>query len=129
MDSLMSRCYTRKHHDIVVPGAVVDLAVGHMPAADRAADALRALHPGLRIAAVLRDRGMLWIDVAMETAVYQDDILDRIQEIVADARTLSAWACSVDGRPGWLVDTPTGATVLCPACQTAQGLKVKRHEA
>lgn len=129
MDALMSRVYARKHCDIVAPGAVVDLAVGHLSAADRAADALRALHPGLRIGAIYRDRGLMWIDVSMETAVYQDDILDRIQEIVSDARTLSAWSCATDGRPGWLVDTPAGPTVLCPACQAAKGLEVKRHEA
>jgi hypothetical protein len=129
MDSLMSRCYTRKHSDIVVPGAVVDLATGHMPAADRAADALRALHPGLRISGIRRERGLMWIDVDMEVAVYQDDIHERIDEIVSDARTLSAWSCSVDGRPGWLVDTPQGLMVLCPACQRSKGIEVKRHEA
>lgn len=129
MDALMSRVYAHKHRDIVVTNATIDLAVGHYPAAERAATALRALHPGLRIGGILRDRGMLWLDVGYETAVYPDDILDRVLEIISDARTLSAWSCARDGRPGWLVDGPRGPVVLCPACQAAAGLEVRRHEA
>ncbi|WP_156379676.1 hypothetical protein [Rhizobium sp. Leaf383] len=125
----MSRVYAHKHTDIVVQGAVIDLAVGHYPAAECAAAALRALHPGLRIGAILRDRGMLWLDVGYETAVYPDDIYDRVLEIVTDARTLSAWSCAVDGRPGWLVNGAGGPVVLCPVCQTAAGMEVRRHEA
>ncbi|MBD8663056.1 hypothetical protein IFT59_07290 [Rhizobium sp. CFBP 8752] len=125
----MSRVFKRRFENMFVSGAVVDLAVGHTAAAERAVEALRALHPGLRVGGLHRDRGLLWIEVGFETAVYPEDILESVMTIVTDARTLSAWSCSKDGRPGWLVRGPKGPTVLCPDCQKAAGLEVKRHEA
>ncbi|CAN7333312.1 hypothetical protein [Neorhizobium tomejilense] len=129
MDDLMSRVLVNKYRDVFVSGAVVDIAVGHFGIADRAIHALKALHPGLRVGAISRNRGLMWLDVGYDTAVYPEDIIDSILGIVTDARTLSAWTCAKDGRPGWLVDGPKGQTVLCPGCQRDLGLEVRRHEA
>jgi hypothetical protein len=127
VDRLMSRVLHKKYSDIVLPNAVVDVAVGHFSIAERAIEALRELHPGLRILAIARRDGMVWIDVDTVAAVYPPDISDRVLSVVHDAQTLSAWTCMKDGLPGWLVMTPTGAQVLCAVCQKAAGLEVKKH--
>lgn len=129
MDNLMSRVLVNKYREVFVPGAVVDIAVGHFGIADRAIHALKELHPGLRVGAISRNRGLMWLDVGYDTAVYPEDIIDSVLGIVTDARTLSAWTCSRDGRPAWPVDGPKGQTVLCPGCQSDLGLEVRRHEA
>lgn len=129
MDDLMSRVFKNRFENMFVSGAVVDFAVGHTAAAERAVEALRALHPGLRVGGLHRDRGLLRIEVGFETAVYPGDILDSVMTIVMNARTLSAWSCSKDGRPGWLVQGRQGPTVLCPDCHVDAGMEAKRHEA
>ncbi len=144
MDGLMSRVLVNKHALMFMSAPTVDVAVGHVSVAERALKALKELHPRLRVSAIFRDHlGMMVIDVAYDlprivdahdiiSALvdgFPEDLTDKIMAICQDARTLSAWTCQHDGRPGWLVDTPTGATVLCPACQRSKGLEVKRYEA
>jgi len=145
MNALMSRALTHRFAHMFMSSPQVDVAVGHISVAERALLALKDLDPRLRVSAIFRDAlGLMCIDVAVDPKPLEDihdvmsllvggcpdeRLLDRIAEITADARTLSAWTCAQDGRPGWRVDGPEGPIVLCPYCQRRAGIEVKRHEA
>lgn len=126
MEGLIARVLSKQYPEIL---GAVDVPFGWFHVVKRAADALRDLHPGLRIGVVHRDHGLMRIDVSYEPAEYPDDILDRVLDIVSNARTLSAWTCIDDGHPGWLVHGRKGPVVLCAECQRKHGITVHRHEA
>lgn len=125
MDDLMSRVLLHKHAAMFTSFAEVDIHVGHFAAAERAIEALRRLHSDIRIERIEKDRGLLWMTLGYERAL-PEAIIHKADDIVGEARTLSAWSCSKDGRPGWLVDTPQGQRVLCPECQQELGLEIRR---
>ncbi|WP_421477720.1 hypothetical protein [Agrobacterium tumefaciens] len=145
MDDLMSRALTHRFRDMFMSSPQIEVASGHISVAERAILALKDLDPRLRVSAIFRDGvGLMVIDVAVDPQPIKDihdvmsllvdgcpdeGLLDEIGKITADARTLSAWTCAQDGRPGWRVDGPQGPIVLCPYCQRRAGIEVKRHEA
>lgn len=126
MDDLMSRVFQHAYADVVYPWAEVDLHVGHFSAAVRAVQQLRDLSPDLRIERVETERGLMWITLGFERPLPEATI-HAADAVVRDATRLSAWSCSRDGQPGWLVDTPLGPRVWCAECQEARGYGVKRH--
>ncbi|MGJ7040929.1 hypothetical protein J2Y63_004197 [Shinella sp. BE166] len=126
----MSQVIVHAHPDMFMSPPLVEIGGGWLGVAEKVIQDLKSLHPGLRVGAMFKDsQGMLQVDVAFEAGDYDSDILDRVLEITSQARLYSAWACHVDGKPGWLVDAPDGRRPLCPACQRRRGLKGMRHAA
>jgi len=69
------------------------------------------------------------IDQLCEVVDFDVDLVDKMLDVTAKARLLSAWTCYEDGAPGWLVDAPEGRRPLCATCQAKRGMKVRRHAA
>lgn len=128
MDDLMSRVLVTAYPHMFYTWSEVDIYAGHFSAAKGALEALRDLSPDLRVEKIEKDRGLMWVTLGFERPL-PEAVIERADEIVVDARRLSAWSCSRDGQPGWLVDTPLGPRVWCAECQEARGYGVRRHEA
>lgn len=143
MESLMSDVLISKFPGMFMHPPLVDIAGGWLEVASLAIEELKALHPDVRISAMYRDRhGMLAIDVGIAPLERDFDVIDAIQNIVAEfdtglldamlavvnrCRLLSAWTCYDDGKPGWLVDPPNGRRPLCRECQRKRGMRVVCH--
>lgn len=125
MDDLMSRVLLHKHAAMFTPFARVDIFVGHFAAGERAIESLRCLNSDIRVERIEKDRGVLWLTLGYERSL-PESVIHKADCMITEARTLSAWSCPQDGRPGWLVDTPKGPRVLCPKCQEELGLGVRR---
>lgn len=123
---------------------LIDIGSGWLGVAQNTVIELGELHPDIRVGAMSRDgQGMLCIDVGVVppsgTRTFIDDLIDvvdfdttlidRMMDVVAKARLVSAWTCYEDGKPAWLVDTPEGRRPLCPECQAKRGMRVRRHAA
>ncbi|MQV12237.1 hypothetical protein GHL01_00560 [Sinorhizobium meliloti] len=135
----MSDVLVASYPEMFMLPPLVEIGGGWLGVAQQAVEELRALHPEVRISAMYRDRhGMLAIDVGVAPLARDADVIDAIQNIVAEFdtdlldamlsvvgryRLLSAWTCYDDGKPGWLVDPPNGRRPLCRTCQRQRGLK------
>ncbi|MCR6502525.1 hypothetical protein MUO32_26205 [Shinella sp. CPCC 101442] len=139
----MSHVLASKYERYLSQPCLVQISGGWLEPASTAIEALTALHPDIRIGALYKDQhGMMCIDVGVvpldgggihdqirDVVEFDTALLDRMQEVTAKARLLSAWTCYEDGKPGWLVDAPEGRRPLCPECQARRGMKVRRHAA
>lgn len=123
---------------------LIEIGSGWLGIAQSAVIDLSALHSDIRVGAMYRDQqGMLAIDVGvvptsgprtvieeiMGVVDFDTDLIDRMMDVVAKARLVSAWTCYDDGKPAWLVDAPEGRRPLCPECQAKRGMRVRRHAA
>lgn len=123
---------------------LVDIGAGWLAVAQDAVIDLSELHSDIRIGAMYRDQqGMLAIDVGVappagprtvideliDVVDFDTTLIDKMMDVVAKARLLSAWTCYEDGKPGWLVDAPEGRRPLCPECQARRSMRVRRHAA
>lgn len=144
MESLMFNVLVHKFPDKFTTPVLVDIGSGWLAVAQDAVIALSELHSDIRVGAMFRDgQGMLAIDVGvappsgprtviddlMDVVDFDTELVDKMMDVVAKARLVSAWTCYDDGKPAWLVDAPEGRRPLCPECQAKRGMRVRRHAA
>lgn len=140
----MFNVMTHKFPDKFTSLPMLEIGAGWLALAQNVVIDLCALHPDIRIGAMFRDgQGMLCVDVGVappsgprtvideitDVIDFDTSLVDKMLDVTAKARLVSAWTCYDDGKPGWLVDAPDGRRPLCPECQAKRGMRVRRHAA